>query len=63
MLKVGELRFVAMLRHWPRTDSIETYLDKAMADFVSDADTIRDDIAATRILAICLESRRCGLHD
>lgn len=52
VLKVAELRFVAMLRHWPKTESIETFLDAAMDGFVSDADTVRDGIAATRILAI-----------
>lgn len=52
VLKVGELRFVELLRHWPRNESIETYLAKAMTAFVSDEDSIRDGIAAIRILAI-----------
>lgn len=52
VLKVSELRFVAMLRHWPKTESIETYLDKAMATFLLDTTSIQDSIAAVRILAI-----------
>jgi len=51
VLKVGELRFVAMLENWPKTDSIETYLDRAMTEFISES-SIRDSIAAVRILAI-----------
>ncbi len=51
MLKLGELRFIGMLRHWPRTESIETYLERAMPEFLSES-SVRDSIAAVRILAI-----------
>lgn len=52
VLKVNEQRFIAMLREWPKHESIETYLNKAMIDFVANYDSIPDSIAAIRILAI-----------
>ncbi|GGH53249.1 TetR family transcriptional regulator [Frigidibacter albus] len=52
VLMVGELRFVGLLRDWPRTVSLEAYLASAMTAFVADEDDIRDGIAAIRILAI-----------
>lgn len=52
VLKVSELRFVALLGHWPKAESIETYLDRVMDDFVSGDAANRDGVAAIRILAI-----------
>jgi AcrR family transcriptional regulator len=52
VLKVGELRFVGMLRHWPKTESIETFLAGSMTAFISDDTFVSDSIAAIRILAI-----------
>lgn len=52
VLTVGELRFVALLREWPRGLGLETYLGRVMATFASDADNINDAITAVRILSI-----------
>ncbi len=52
VLKVGELRFAAVLKQWPGTESIEGFLARSMAAFVSDDAGIRDSIAAIRILAL-----------
>lgn len=52
VLMFGELSFAALLRKWPRTESIETYLPKAVVEFASDADIVRDGMLAVRILAI-----------
>jgi AcrR family transcriptional regulator len=52
VMMVGELRFVALLRDWPGTVSIEGYLHSVMKTFAMNPDTVEDGIAATRILSI-----------
>ncbi len=52
VLKVSELRFAALLKQWPMTESIDTFLARSMTAFASDDGFIRDSIAAVRILAI-----------
>lgn len=52
VLKVSELRFSALLKQWPKTESIDTFLARSMTAFASDDAFIRDSIAAVRILAI-----------
>jgi AcrR family transcriptional regulator len=52
VLKVSELRFAALLKQWPKTESIDTFLARSMTAFASDDAFIRDSIAAVRILAI-----------
>jgi AcrR family transcriptional regulator len=52
VLKVSELRFAALLKQWPMTESIDTFLARSMTAFASDDAFIRDSIAAVRILAI-----------
>ena len=52
VLKVSELRFAALLRQWPRTESIDAFLARSMTAFASDDAFVRDGIAAVRILAI-----------
>jgi AcrR family transcriptional regulator len=52
VLKVSELRFAALLRQWPKTESIDQFLARSMAAFVSDDAFVRDSIAAIRILAV-----------
>jgi AcrR family transcriptional regulator len=52
VLKVSELRFAAMLKQWPKTESIDTFLARSMGAFVSDEAFIQDSIAAIRILAV-----------
>ncbi|AZL60516.1 TetR family transcriptional regulator [Tabrizicola piscis] len=52
VLKVSELRFAALLKQWPRTESIDTFLSRSMTAFASDDAFVRDSIAAVRILAI-----------
>ncbi len=52
VLKVSELRFAALLKQWPRTESIDQFLTRSMAAFVSDDAVVRDSTAAVRILAV-----------
>lgn len=52
VLKISELRFAALLKQWPMTESIDTFLARSMKAFASDDTFIRDSIAAVRILAI-----------
>jgi AcrR family transcriptional regulator len=52
VLKVSELRFAALLKQWPKTESIDTFLTRSMTAFAADDAFIRDGIAAVRILAI-----------
>jgi AcrR family transcriptional regulator len=52
VLKVSELRFAALLKQWPKTESIDQFLARSMAAFVSDDAFVRDSIAAVRILAV-----------
>jgi AcrR family transcriptional regulator len=52
VLKVSELRFAVLLKQWPKTESIDTFLARSMTAFASDDAFIRDSIAAVRILAI-----------
>jgi AcrR family transcriptional regulator len=52
VLKVSELRFAALLKQWPKTESIDEFLAQSMAAFVSDDAYVRDSIAAVRILAV-----------
>lgn len=52
VLKVGELRFAAMLKEWPKTESIDTFLARSMGSFISDDAFVQDAIAAIRILSI-----------
>jgi hypothetical protein len=52
VLKVSELRFAALLKQWPKTESIDTFLSRSMTAFASDDAFVRDSIAAVRILAI-----------
>lgn len=52
VLKVSELRFATMLKQWPKTESIDTFLARAMSAFISDDASVRYSIAAIRILAI-----------
>lgn len=52
VLKVSELRFAALLKQWPKTESIDTFLARSMTAFASDDAFIRDSIAAVRILAV-----------
>jgi AcrR family transcriptional regulator len=52
VLKVSELRFAALLKQWPKTESIDTFLTRSMTAFASDDAFIRNSVAAVRILAI-----------
>lgn len=52
VLKVSELRFAALLKQWPKTESIDAFLARSMTAFASDDAFIRDSIAAVRILAV-----------
>jgi AcrR family transcriptional regulator len=52
VLKVSELRFAALLKQWPKTESIDAFLARSMTAFASDDTFIRDSIAAVRILAV-----------
>jgi AcrR family transcriptional regulator len=52
VLKVSELRFAALLKQWPKTESIDQFLARSMAAFVTDDAMVRDSIAAVRILAV-----------
>lgn len=52
VLKVSELRFAALLKQWPKNESIDTFLARSMTAFASDDAFIRDSIVAVRILAI-----------
>jgi AcrR family transcriptional regulator len=52
LLLATEYRFVALLRKWPRTSSIEDYLHSTMASFIAGDQDIRDGVAAARIVAL-----------
>ncbi len=52
LLLATEYRFVELLRDWPRTVSIESYLHRTMASFVASEQHIRDAVAAARIVAL-----------
>lgn len=52
VLKVSELRFAALLKRWPKTESIDTFLARSMTAFAADDALVRDGVAAIRILAI-----------
>jgi AcrR family transcriptional regulator len=52
LLLATELRFVELLRSWPRNLSIEAYLHATMSSFVSDEQSIRDGVAAARLVAL-----------
>ncbi len=52
LLLATELRFVGMLRAWPRDVSIETYLHATMSSFVEGEQAVRDGVAAARIVAL-----------
>ncbi|GGD33977.1 TetR/AcrR family transcriptional regulator [Aureimonas glaciei] len=47
-----ELRFVGHLAKWPRSLSIEAYLQATIASFVADEQFVRDGIAVVRIIAM-----------
>lgn len=46
------LRFVGHLREWPRTMSIEDYLHATIDSYLADEQTVRDGVAAVRIIAL-----------
>ena len=46
------LRFAGHLREWPRNQSIETYLHATIGSYVADEQTVRDGVAAVRIIAL-----------
>lgn len=52
LLLATELRFVGMLRAWPRDVSIETYLHATMSSFMEGEQAVRDGVAAARIVAL-----------
>lgn len=52
LLRAGELRFVELLKLWPRDMSIEDHLRSTMASFIADEAAIRDAVAAARIIAL-----------
>ena len=52
LLLVTELRFVALLREWPRDASIESYLRAALGAYVAGEQAVRDGVAAARIVAL-----------
>lgn len=52
VLKIGELRFAALLARWPKDESIDAFLTRSMAEYVSDAGFVRDSVLAIRILAV-----------
>lgn len=52
LLLATGLRFVGHLRDWPRGETLETYLHATMRSFTEGDQTIRDGIAAVRIVAM-----------
>nr|WP_255696854.1 TetR/AcrR family transcriptional regulator [Aurantimonas sp. HBX-1] len=52
LLREGELRFVELLKGWPRELSIEAYLRSTMPTYLADEAAVRDGVAAARIVAL-----------
>lgn len=52
LLLATELAFVAMLRRWPKDQSIETFLGEALPTLVTSDQQRRDAVAAARIVAM-----------